>query len=439
MANRWHALRGPAAAVLLWTAAAPAQGAVDLLQTPAAAAFKAGDYERAETELARLASENPEDVTILRYWAITLQKLERYPDSLAVFKRALTLAPTNPAVRYHLAVTLYKAGFPEAAAQSFADVLRLAPQSEYANLARQYLDAISAQLAKAQRPAEPARFGVYAQAGAQYDSNILAAPDGATGDRNGGRYNGYLSGRYYFARNADWVGTVDLSGYAAGYGESRFDALRISQWNPGVSLQRSIKLGPFPSVDAIRYDYLNVELDGEGYSKSNVVTLSSRIAFSPRTTTSFFYRYTHDAFADDGFDPRFSSRDADNHAAGVVNTWYLHDRRVEIDAGFELGTNDAEGVNFNYDTYTLRSGARFTLPAKLHLDVDLSWGRDRYPDFAGPVRRTTDRLDLDLSLKRWFGSRFLIQLNAAWRDEDSSYDALTWDRYILGLSASYAY
>ena len=419
-----------------------ARAAVNLLQTDAAAAFKAGDYERAEGEFAALLVEHPEDVTLLRYFAITLRKLERYQDSLTILQKALSLEPENVAVNYHTAVTLYKAGAFQAAVRSFNAVTSLAPESRYADLARQYIDTISDELARAQRPAAPEKFGIYGQVGLHYDSNLLATPDSQeafVGDNSDTRYSGYLSGQYFFFNRAGWLGTADLSAYSATYDDDLFESFDINQINPGIAVQKSTLIGDVPAVNSVRYDYQEVELDSETYSESHVLTLMSRLRISQDTATRLTYRYTDDTFEFKGFDPAFSSRDADNHSISAINTWYLNDHRVELDLGVGYTDNNADGINFNYDAWQLETGARFALPEEWWLDLAAIYISDEYPDFAGPIERETDITSVSLSLRRWFRSSFLVQISAGWYDEDSNYDSLTYDRYNVGINFSYAY
>jgi hypothetical protein len=426
--------------VMLVLVAPAASAEVDILQTDAAASFKSGNYEQAVVEFAKLAAQNPDAPDILRYLAITLRKLERYSEALTVFKKVLALTPNSPSAHYHIGVTLYQAGAPDGAIKSFAQVLSLSPNSKYAELAQQYLDAITEQIANLQRPSEPKQFGVYAQLGAQHNSNLLAASDRSeTGEVDGDRLNGYLSGQYFFVNKSGWLGTVDLSVYRSGYTEDEFSTLDLGQINPGISIQRTTKIGNYPAVNSVRYDYLDVELDGESYSESNVLTLASRIAFTQNTGTKFSYRYAADSFEQKGFDASFSSRDADNHSLGAVNTWYLRDRRLELDLGLDWVKSSADGGNFNSDSYSIKTAARFVLPWKLRFDLGLAYTDTEYPDFAGPILRETDALDFSLSLQRWFKNKFLVQINVAHHDEDSTYDALTYDRNTLGVNFSYAY
>ena len=435
---------GPVKAMLVMLVffAVVAKAAVNLLQTDAAVAFKAGDYERAVSEFAQLVSENPEDITLLRYLGITLRKLERYADALTIFQKTLTLAPENTAVNYHTAITLYKAGALQAALSSFNIVVKLDPNSKYATLARKYMDTISSQLARGQTTTEPKRFGFYGQVVGQYDSNLLATPDGdlgLNGDSSASQFTGYLSGQYFYLNKNGWLGSLDLSGYAAEYGQGRYSNRDIRQWNPGISIQKTTMLGRIPVVNSIRYDYLNVALDGQGYSETNALTLKSRLNFSDNTATNFTYRYGSDTFDNKGFDSELSSRDADNHSIDALNTWYLKDRKIELDLGIGYTESDADGLNFNNEAWRAEVAGRFALPKEWWFDAGASWGNNRYPDLAGPLERETDVADANLALRRWFKSKYLLQFDAAFHEEKSSYSSLSYDRYNLGLKVGYAY
>ncbi len=419
-----------------------AHAAVNILQTDAADAFKAGDYERAATEFAQLVSENPDDVTLLRYLGITLRKLEHYNDALITLEKALNLDPASVAVNYHIAITLYKAGAFQSALEFFSVVTSLDPDSKYASLANKYMGTISDQLARAQSPTAPKRFSFYGQLAGQYDSNLSATPDDLAllvGDSSATRVSGYLSGQYNYINGNNWLGTLDLSAYSAGYTDDKYSASDVGQLNPGISIQKTTTLGRFPAVYSARYDYLDVELDSEAYSQSNVGTLMSRLAFTPNTGTRFSYIYTRDKFDFKGFDPEFSSRDADNHAINALNTWYLNKRRIELDLGAGYTKSNAEGINFNYNAWKMETAARFALPKEWWLNLGAIWTHDNYPDFAGPIRRETDIVDISLAVRRWFWGKLLLQADVSYHEEESSYDSLTYDRYNIGLKVSYAY
>jgi len=75
----------------------------------------------------------------------------------------------------------------------------------------------------------------------------------------------------------------------------------------------------------------------------------------------------------------------------------------------------------------------------LRADIDVGYGEDDYSKFAGPVRRETERATVSAGLSRWFGRHFQLRLNYSYRDEESSYDELTYDRTVWGANLNYVY
>lgn len=431
------------ALLLAWALAAPAW-AQDLafVDTPAGRAFKAQQYDVALVELERMVAANPRDVLALRYLGITLDRLGRYRDAVDAFQRALALEPESAATYFHLGVTYYKARAPELARASFVRASLLAPETLYDQMAIRYLDALAQQQVELQRPGAPKLFSLFVDVGTQYDSNIPAAPDGPGlfDDKHGGiRIVEYLSAELRLLRRPGWLGLVEGSTYQAQYPDSAFEAFRISTYGLGALLQRDMAIAALPLMLSARYGHTWVFLDGDAYSGSHAVTASAQLDEARWTATNVYYRYTRDDFEDEGFDPAISSRDADNHAVGVTQILYFADRQGQVRIGYEYQANRARGLNFDLDGHKVTASASVPMPGAIQGEVAAEYGHERYPNFQGPVRRETDRWGIRGSLARWFAQSFLVRLTGAWTSEQSSYDVLEYDRWVVGVSVSYAY
>ena len=81
----------------LWQAspgiAAVTIGADAFLASPAAAAFKQGQFEPALEGFEALLAEYPDDPMILRYIGISLDRLERYQEAVEAFQKGQGRAP----------------------------------------------------------------------------------------------------------------------------------------------------------------------------------------------------------------------------------------------------------------------------------------------------------------------------------------------------------
>lgn len=419
---------------------ATAQSNVQFRDTPAAQAFLAKDYALALEEFEKLREANPGNLLVLRYLAITLDQLGRYDEALAVYDEALAAASDNPELHYHRAVTAYNAQRGAEAVASFRRAAELAPGSRYAELAVQYLDAIAQQYAQRQAPGKPKRFGIYAMAGFQHDDNIPAQADDVPGTSDGERFTGYFNLDYYLHQSSRWQATASVNGYGSWYRDGLFDEFEIPQYMGSLRLQRSGSLGSLPYIGSIDYDHRLVErADGELYSRSNAVTLGLRVTFKENTATYAYYRYTDDSFEDEGFNPVFSSRDADNHYLGLRQTWFFAEGRGNVSAEINYERNIADGLNFDMEGYSATLSAVFPLPAGFRTDVSVTYGEEDYDKFAGPVIRETTRRQVSLGLSRRFGQRLYTRVDYNYLDEESSYDVLTFDRTVWGMSLSYVY
>jgi tetratricopeptide (TPR) repeat protein len=412
------------------------------VDTPAGRAFKAQQYEVALAELERMVAANPRDVLALRYLGITLDRLGRYAEAIEAFQHALALEPDSAATHFHLGVTYYKARAPELARASFVRSSQLAPETLYDQMAARYLDALAQQQVELQRPGAPKLFSLFVDVGTQYDSNIPAAPDDPAlydGKHGGFRVLEYLSAELRLLRRPGWLGLVEGSTYQAQYPDNAFDGFDLSTYGLGALLQRDTRLATLPLIVSARYGYTWVFLDGDQYSGSHTVTVSAQLDEARWTATNVYYRYTHDDFEDEGFDPGISSRDADNQAVGVAQILYFADRRGQVRVGYEYQSNRARGLNFDLDGHRVTLSASVPLPWAIQAEVAAEYAHEEYPSFQGPVRRETDRWGVRGSLARWFYQSWLVRLTGGWSTEQSSYDVLEYDRWVVGMSVSYAY
>lgn len=426
---------------LLFVALASGES-LPLVDTPAGQAFKARHYDLALAEFQKLAVAQPRDALILRYLAMTLDRLGRYDDAIRVFEQALALTPENPALHFHMGTTYYKARRGALAEVSFRRVLQLAPDSLYGERARRYLEALTQQRVQLQPAGTPGPLELYIQGGLQYDSNIPAAPGDSslfTGERSGIRMFEYLSGRYHLLRNPDWLGSMDVSTYQAEYPDSAFRRFRLSTYSAGASLQRTTTLWSLPLVASLKYELRAVLVDEDMYSRSHALTAGTQIGLTRGTTTHFHYQYTRDVFANKGFDRALSSRDADNHVLGLSQVWYFANRKGQVRAGYEFQDNVSEGVNFRMKGHKFSAGGTVPVGWGVQANLGAEYSHGRYPEFQGPVIRKTDRWGFNAGLSKWLGRFFLLRLDYAHTDEDSSYEILSYRRGILGVSISYVY
>lgn len=433
-----------AAAVLglvLAGTAVVAQAPVRLSETPAAKAFLEERYDVALAEFEKLAAANANNVLVLRFLALSYDRLGRYDEAIGTFKKALALAPDNVALLFHSGTTFYNAHYVEDARRNFARVLSLGPDSEYGKLAQQYLDALAQQESAQQSPGAPRRASLYFQLGYQNDDNVTDAPAGAADTGKAiDRITDYISVELFPVRSPNWLLGLEFTGYGAQYGADKNVTQDLWQTGAGVLVQYSGSLGSVPVVGTLKGHQQWVRFDGgPDYSESTGATAGVQLGFTPHSTTRVYWRYTNDRFDDDGFDPAFSSRDADNHAGGLQHTIYFLDRTAWYTLGAEYQENDADGVNFVFDGPRYTAALSLPLFYGVRLDLGYDHTEEDYTEFAGPVARETTRREWSSALSRWFGPHVLVRLSYSELNEDSSIETLAYDRRSYGVSVAYVY
>ena len=427
--------------ILLVGVPAQAQGPMKLADSAAGKAFLAEQYDVAAREFEKLAASNPDNGLVMRFLAMSYDRLGLYEEAIRTFRQALEQTPDNVALLYHSGTTFYNARLVEDARQNFLRVLALAPESEYAQLARSYLDAMLQQRTVQQAPGAPRRLSLYFQVGFQQDDYRYAGPEGeGTVAAKSSQISEYLSVELALVRTAAWLLSAEYVAYGAQYLDDSPEQRDLWQTGPGLTLQYSHRFGCVPVVGTLKGFQQQVHYDGgPDYSVSYGGTAGLQLGLTGNSSTRIYYRYTDDDFEEDGFDPLYSSRDADNHAGGLQHTAYFFDRQVWLTLGAEYQWNNAEGSNFVSAGPNYQGLLSLPLLADVRLDLGYQYEDEEYPDFVGPVARETTRREWNAALWRWWGTRVMTRLNYSEADEESSLAVLSYERRYYGVSMAYVY
>ena len=144
------------------------------LASPFARAFQAGDYAGALKALNALAKIYPDDPLILRYRAVTLARLGRTKEAIAVYRRLLARNPAHVPTHIFLGQAYRQAGQNREAADQWRWVAEHSDSAEYRRWAEAQLHRLRV---KAKTPLSKRRPYVFAATGFKYDSNPLFKPN----------------------------------------------------------------------------------------------------------------------------------------------------------------------------------------------------------------------------------------------------------------------
>ena len=91
----------------------------EFLESPFAKSFKEHKYQKALKVIEELSKQYPDDPLILRYRALTLEKLDRRKEAVAVYQKLLAQNPEHASTRISLGRAYLRQGENKAAAEEF--------------------------------------------------------------------------------------------------------------------------------------------------------------------------------------------------------------------------------------------------------------------------------------------------------------------------------
>lgn len=110
-------------------------------------------YEEAAGLLASLRSRFPGNADIWVHSAIAARRMENLAEAQRLIEEAGTFAPANPGVGLEAGTIAWVAGRDEAALKSWNSVVEVSPDSDEAEVARQYIESARIELSHGEEPA----------------------------------------------------------------------------------------------------------------------------------------------------------------------------------------------------------------------------------------------------------------------------------------------
>ena len=369
----------------------------EFLSSPFAKFFKQHQYQKALDVLTELSRKYPDDPIILRYEALTLERLGRTQEAISIYQRILAKHPNLASARFFLGRAYVSKGQYQAAAEEFRRVTDTQAK-EYRGWAHAELNRLQRGVLK--RKSKPGkkkskRFYLTGKSGIAYDSNPLLMP----------KDPGLRSGKIK-------KGTDFLMDVTAGYApvlrpDFRIDLLYIGQetlhdsrtsrvnfHSHGFALNAKERhfFGRQAFLFGERYDFRSNFIKGDLFSISNRFFLSADTSFFRRMRSHFYTRFNILNFGPDGSLPSETSRDGFRMGIGFTQYFYSASRRRFLFVKEEFNLNETRGDNFDRRGLLSRIGIHTPVDFFKKLDLDVSGGFNlgAYPDFS-----SLSRLDLE--------------------------------------------
>ena len=426
--------------VALVSLSGPLQAAVPIqsfLASPAAVAFKAGDFEIARQGFEGMLAEHPEDPLVLRYLAITYDRLDRLDEAITTFKRALEIAPDNAALNLFLGMSYWKARRAEEATAAMQRTIELAPGSPYEDKARDYLAAMEHQRSRNDTVGAPRTWQLSLQGGVQRDDNVsLGSPGLESPDV---RFYQSASGGYILYDSDGLRLNAKAFTYLSEHARRKNHDFNVALIEPALELSYVDTLWALPVSTSLRYAYAFVALDGATFSQSHGI--EPAVAFRPHSQllTRLHNRVVIEEFADAGFDADITSRDGITNRTGITQYVFCCGQEHYLFGSYEFLRKFAEGDNLDRRGHRLALGASAALPYAFRLDLSGEVVRERYDNFVSFKDRKTDRHGVSAAVTRPLLEGLTMSLSFSYTNEDSNFPALDYERTIFGANLAYRF
>jgi hypothetical protein len=410
----------------------------EFARTPAAAAYRAGNFAAALAETDTLLRREPRDPILLRVRGMSLYRLNRHAEAAEALKSAVAAAPQDPAAHFWLGAALLEQKDFAGSIRAFETVGRLAPNTRYSEQAKPFLEAARA---GAPRPAAAAEkpWSVSVTAGAQYDSNVALTRDDTVGSF---RLFESISGAYTFALPWNLSLTLDGHGYGSHHFHSAANDYDLILAGGGAILAWRTALAGHPARLSLGYAYERTWQQGVRYADTHTVSGRIDAALLPQSVTTLRFAGEFGLFAfRSGGDPPVFSRDAARFIGELRHLQYftLAGTRHYVWGSYAYESTDADGANFDAASHAGAAGLNLALPLDFSLDLGVELAFVDYIHYVGAPRRRAFKQAYLARLNKRVSPGVTLTGSYAYTFEDSNIALFEYRRHVATLSATFSF
>ena len=409
--------------------------------------FKKGEFSQALTVLDGLTKKYPEDPLILRYRALTLDKLSRRKDAVAVYQKILRRDPDHVPTHLFLGLTYARDGKPKEAARELRWVVDHSASEDYKHWAQAQLTRVRQKPRKVGKTIKKKPYLV-GKSGVSYDSNPLLIPNedrlSSRPKKDGVDFPFELTVGYPMVLKKDT--RVDVL-YAGSELLHDGGADQVDFTSQGLALDAKHRrfLGGRGVLLGGRYDFKTNFLRSDLFSVVNRLVLSADTSFWPKTRTHLYGRLSYSNYGPDGSLPSVASRDGFREGIGLVQYFYLEDPRTYFFVKEEVSFSETRGDNFDRTGSLTRLGVRTPLDFWGPVDLDISTGFDwgTYPDFTSLSaldlnEREDRRFDVYTALTYHWKPDLATRVFYRFINSDNDNGFYERDRHIAGVEVVFS-
>jgi tetratricopeptide (TPR) repeat protein len=378
---------------------------------------------------------DPERARVYYYEGLILRRNGKAKEAAEKLEKAASLDPSLAAeADYRAGEAYYEAGDLASARRTLQNVVVLAPGSDVARFAGEFLEKTGGVQKKP--------WDVTGSVGMQYDTNVIlepfqgpVAPQTITDKRD---FTGviYLRGRYRWLDTPEWIGRAEYSFYQNIHTKGSLSDFNIQDHH--LNLEGGRKFGR--SELTLQYELQFTTLGGDSYLLKNSVGPRFLFQESNVNLTEFFYRYGAWSFYDvTPLFPNNSDRDARLHQFNITHYW-MFGAGGNLHGGYLFEINRAGGTpaqdDWSFDGHHISVGAVLPPWEKLVFSADFEFVIRQFtePNQLSPGKKREDAGPLFvLSLTRPIVPHFDLSLQYLYQQNNSNIPQYDYRRAIYGL------
>ncbi|MBU1565523.1 MAG: tetratricopeptide repeat protein [Proteobacteria bacterium] len=398
-------------------------------------------YFEAYEETERLLIERPKDALLLRIKGISLLEIENPTKAVSVLQYALDIDPGSVACRYYLAQAFAYRGSLREAISMLETVLAMAPDSEYARLARGVLPELMSLVQSAQVIKDSNRWNLYARLAEEYDNNVPVRSNNSTDttpkDSWRSVYTLYGEVRYpdqKLDKRRFTLGT----GYAIDGNFHQRSSLRdydlFSQAvNLFINTNGALLDKPFQA--RLQTKYTDTRLGDDGFSNVFALQGSFEYQWHSKVSSTFKASWDKKDYLADSPYPKFFSRDGREYTLGVHNNLFLLDNRLIFGLHYSYRHQNTEGSQYKLQSHDITGSVKVALPWSLQFQSQVTYQQQDYPEFfRDPPGRLDDVWTIYSSLQKRVWKDWLnLEISYTHSTSSSSQDFAEYERSVFGV------
>lgn len=349
--------------------------------------FQEREFKKALESIDGLIKKHPNDPLLLRYRALTLDKLGRHREAIAAYQQLLAQYPNHIPTHLFLGLAYARDGEPAEATRELHWVIDHTDSEEYRHWAQGQLSRIQKKRRHVAHRVHQKPY-LFGKVGAAYDSNPLLIPSNGTlssqSERGGADYILDLTAGYplmldrNFRMDALYINETLLH-------DRGTDEVNFTSQGVALDAKKRTFVNHRPVLWGARYNFRANFLRSDLFSVVNQLLLSADTIFWRHTRTELYGRASYSNYGPDGSNPPLSSRDGVRGGMGFIQYVYpTQDYKSYVFLKEELSFADTRGDNFDREGSLTRIGFHAPMNCLGPVDLDLSTGFDygTYPEFS---------------------------------------------------------